>query len=113
MQNKVDYMQELGRTFKGKVSKHIEASMYGTGVSLGTKTATGVLVDGQTNEYSGDDCLTLDHLLLESSYTTSTNDEHSHTIETPDNFKINIGDRVLVALLGTSCVIIGRVTSNG
>lgn len=113
MQNKVDYMQELGRTFKGKVSKHIETSMYGTGVSLGTKTATGVLVDGQTNEYSGDDCLTLDHLLLESSYTTSMNDEHSHTIETPDNFKINTGDRVLVALLGTACVIIGRVTSNG
>jgi hypothetical protein len=113
MQNKVDYMQELGRTFKGKVSKHIEASMYGTGVVLGTKTASGVLIDGQTNEYIGEDCLILDNLLLENSYTTSINSDHSHTVTTPDNFKINTGDRVLVALLGTACVIIGRVTSNG
>ncbi|WP_238917263.1 hypothetical protein [Clostridium sp. YIM B02555] len=113
MQNKVDYMQELGRTFNNKVSKHIVTSMFGTGVALGTKTLSGVLVDGQTNEYIGEDCLILDQLLLESSYTTSTNNEHSHTIQTPDNFKINTGDRVLVALLGTACVIIGRVTSNG
>lgn len=113
MQNEVDYMQELGRTFNKKVSKHIEKNMFGTGMALGTKTATGVLVDGQTNEYIGEDCLILDHLLLESSYTTSTDNDHSHTVTTPDNFKINTDDRVLVALLGTACVIIGRVTNIG
>lgn len=113
MQNKVDYMQELGRTFKNKISKNIESNMYGTGMALGTKTANGVLVDGQTNEYIGEDCSILDHLLLESSYTTSTDNDHSHTVTTPDNFRINTGDRVLVALLGTACVIIGRVTNIG
>ena len=53
----------------------------------------------------------LDHLLLEEKYTTEMANEHKHDIITPDNFKIESGDRVLVALLGTACVIVVRVTN--
>lgn len=110
MPNK-DYMKELGRTVKNKMNKSISSSMYGTGIVLGTKTEKGVLVDGQTNEYIGEDCFILDHLLLEDKYITNTSNDHLHEIKAPENFRIYKGDRVLVALLGTNCVIVGRVTN--
>lgn len=111
MHNKIDHIKELGRDINKKMQKTVDSSMYGTGMALGTKTLTGVLVDGQKFEYSGSDCMILDHLLLEEKYTTEIANEHKHDIITPDNFKIESGDRVLVALLGNACVIVGRVTN--
>ena len=52
MDNKIDHVKELGRDINKKMKKTVDSSMYGTGMALGTKTSTGVLVDGQKFEYS-------------------------------------------------------------
>lgn len=85
--DKINQVGILANTIRNQTNKAIESAMYGTGLALGIKTTKGVLVDGQKNEFSGSDCMMIEHMTNE--YET--------------------GDRVLVALLDTTCVIIGKV----
>lgn len=107
---------EIARTVSGNTSKSIAAASYGTGIALATVTESGLLVDGIKQEYSKGDYLILDNLKNTESITTelaSGPESHSHTIKTPDNQKaIEVGNRVLVAVIGVNAVIVGRI-SNG
>lgn len=109
-------INDIARSVNNKVNNSINAAQYGTGLSLGTITETGLNVDSVKQEYTKGDYFILDNLKNPESITTeSANgpESHNHIIKTPDNQKpIKVGDRVLVAVMGVNAVIIGRV-SNG
>lgn len=104
---KIDQMNVLANTINQKTKAAIENAMYGTGIALGTKTANGVLVDGQKNEFTGSDCMIIEHIVhIYETKSTLGHESHSHTFDLND---IATGDRLLVAILNTTCVIIGKV----
>ena len=111
-----DIVNEIARQLNNNVNEAIGAAQYGTGISLGTVTETGLAVDSIKGEYQKGDYWILDNLKNAESITTesaSGPESHAHTIKTPSNQKpIKVGDRVLVAVMGVNAVIIGRV-SNG
>jgi hypothetical protein len=85
-----------------------------TGLTMGTITDTGLLLDNFKHEFS--DYMVLDYLKLEDSYNTESGGDpsHSHEIKTPGNIKkLKAGDRVLVSQFGADNVVVGRVVSNG
>ena len=109
-------INDIARSVNTNINRSINESQYGTGISLGTITETGLNVDSVKQEYTKGDYFILDNLKNPESITTesaSGPESHKHTIRTPDNQKpIKVGDRVLVAVIGVNAVIIGRV-SNG
>lgn len=101
-------MNELASTIKTHMNNVVSSVSFANGLSLGYKTANGVRVDGQRNEYSGSDCLILNQIT--NTYSTEEVQGHTHEFTLND---VSTGDRVLVALLGTTCVIIGKVNTLG
>lgn len=112
--NEGDVFNEIARAMHKNTHKAINGAIEGTGLTLGTITETGLLLDNFKHEFA--EYMVLDYLKLEDSYSTESagNPSHSHEIKTPENIKrIKAGDRVLVAQFGADNVIVGRVVSNG
>lgn len=113
--NEGDVFNEIARVFHSNTKNAIEGAMFGTGLALGTLTATGLKLDNFKHEFK--DYLVLDYLKLNDSYHTesaSCTVSHNHELKIPENIKkLKYGDRVLVAQFGADNVVIGRVVSNG
>ena len=106
-----DIVNEIARQLNNNVDEAIGAAQYGTGISLGTVTETGLAVDSIKGEYQKGDYWILDNLNNPEEITSEISNNHSHSIKLPANqSKIKPGDRVLVAVLGVNAVIIGRVS---
>ena len=101
----INNVNELASYIKKYMNRSIDVALFANGLSLGYKTANGASVDGQKNEYLGSDCLILNQII--NTYSTEDAEGHTHKFSLND---VSIGDRVLVALLGKTCVIIGKVT---
>lgn len=100
----INIVNDLASDIKKQMQRTVNSALFANGLSLGYKTANGVTVDGQKNEYSGSDCLILNQII--NTYSTEDAEGHTHKFSLND---VSIGDRVLVALLGKTCVIIGKV----
>lgn len=110
-----DVFNEIVRTVHMNTNNAINGAMFGTGLTLGVLTETGLLLDNFKYEFT--DYFVLDYLKLEDSYPTeptSCTVNHSHEFKTPDHIsKLKVGDRVLVAQFAANNVIVGRVVSHG
>ncbi|MDU4478630.1 hypothetical protein [Clostridium sp.] len=104
----INNVNELANTIKKHMKNAVNSASFANGLSLGYKTTNGVIVDGHKNEYCGSDCLILNQIT--NTYSTEESQGHTHKFSLND---ISTGDRVLVALLGTTCVIIGKVNLCG
>ncbi|MBS5934919.1 MAG: hypothetical protein KIC94_18810 [Clostridiales bacterium] len=104
----INNLNELATDIKKHMYRTVDNALFANGLSLGYKTANGATVDGQKNEYSGSDCLILNQII--NTYSTEESQGHTHKFSFND---VSAGDRVLVALLGTTCVIIGKVSACG
>lgn len=115
MSNNGDVFNEIARTVHSNANKAIEGAMFGTGLTLGILTPTGLKLDNFKHEFK--DYYVLDYLKLNDSYYTEAATctvSHRHEFKTPENIKkLKTGDRVLVAQFGADNVIVGRVVSNG
>ena len=103
-------VNELARAVHGNTHKTIKGAIEGTGLTRGTITETGLLLDGFKHEFK--DYEVLDYLKLEDIYNTESagDPSHSHEIKTPPNLtKLKVKDRVLVAQFGADNVVIGKV----
>lgn len=103
-------VNEIARAVHGNTNDAIKGAIEGTGLTRGTITETGLLLDGFKHEFK--DYEVLDYLKLEDSYTTESagDSSHIHKIKTPTNLtKLKVKDRVLVAQFGADNVVIGRV----
>ncbi|MBU5227861.1 hypothetical protein KQI36_14595 [Clostridium senegalense] len=110
MENNSNIFEEVARVFDSKTNKFVKDALYGTGLTLGTLTTTGLKLDNF--KYEINDYLILDYLNLNEEYSTESSGEHihNHRFKTPSNLKkLKVGDRVLVAQVGNECVIVGRV----
>lgn len=96
--------EEIARTVHTNTNKAINNALFGVGLTLGTYNGDSLKLDNFNQDIT--DFLMLD--LLKSGYETQEADGHTHQFNTP----IKPGDKVLVAEIGSDCVIIGRV-SNG
>jgi hypothetical protein len=109
-----DVFNDIKRIMDGNTNNSINAAMFGSGLSLGILTETGLLLDNFKYEFT--DYLVLDYLKLEDSYNTQVTSctvSHSHEFKTPDHIKkLKVGDRVLVAQFGADNVIVGRVVQH-
>ncbi|MCH4199284.1 MAG: hypothetical protein LKF87_03745 [Clostridium tyrobutyricum] len=110
MADLVSIIHGNSREIAGKVAGNTGFSM-----TLGTITATGLMIDNFRYEIT--DYMVLDYLTMNKEYFTDTNtageDSHSHKVKTPDELKpLNVGDRVVVATIGAQNIIIGRVKVN-
>lgn len=107
--NQFNIFDEVARTVKNKTHKSIAKSLVGIGLTLGTFNGNSVTLDNFDQEIT--DYLILDILNLEDSYSTEEANNHTHIFNMPEPLKsIKAGDRVLVAEIGSDCVIIGRVS---
>lgn len=107
-------VNELARAVQGNAHKAIKGAVEGTGITLGTITETGLLLDNFKHEFK--DYMVLDYLKLEDNYDTESagDPSHTHQIKVPPNLtKLKVKDRVLVAQFGADNVIIGRVVPHG
>lgn len=107
-----DVFNELARTMNKNTNSAIQGAIYGTGLTLGTITETGLLLDNFKHEFI--DYMVLDHLRLEDSYNTESTTctvSHKHEFKTPEPIKkIKVGERVLVAQFGAENIVIGRIS---
>ncbi|MER0286084.1 hypothetical protein ABRY17_19465, partial [Clostridioides difficile] len=90
--------------------------VFGMGCSLAEITTNGIKVNGYKDEIQ--DYLVLENLTLKEDYFTLSDEmlgteyRHKHKIETPKELKpLDIGDNVLVAIMGAEFVVIGRVVN--
>lgn len=88
----------------------------GLSMALGTIIETGLMLDNFKYEIT--DYMILDYLNMDKDYFAETDVaggeySHSHRVKTPDGLKpLNVGDRVLVAIIGVQNIVIGRVKPN-
>lgn len=109
MENNFNIFDEVVREMHNNTHKSISKSLFGVGLTLGTFYGDSLTLDNFNKPIT--DYLILDLLNLGSSYSTGQSDGHSHTFDMPEPLQsIKQGDRVLVALIGAECVIIGRVS---
>lgn len=107
--NQFNIFDEIARTVNDNTHKTITKSLFGVGLTLGTFNGDSLTLDNFNKPIT--DFLILDILNLSESYSTEQSDNHAHRINTPEPLKgITSGDRVLVAEIGSECVIIGRVS---
>lgn len=108
MENNFNIFDEIVRQMHSNTNKSIAKSLFGVGLTLGTFNGDSLALDNFNKSIT--DYLILDLLNLGSSYSTGQSDGHSHSFDIPGPLQsIKQGDRVLVALIGAECVIIGRV----
>ncbi|MZK53683.1 hypothetical protein [Clostridium beijerinckii] len=107
--NQFNIFDEIARTVNNNTHKSIAKSLVGIGLTLGTFNGDSLTLDNFDQEIT--DYLILDILNLGDSYSTEESNDHTHEFNTPEPLKsIKNGDRVLVAEIGSDCVIIGRVS---
>lgn len=107
-------VNEIVRAMHGNTNKAISGAIEGTGLTLGTITETGLLLDNFKYEFT--DYMVLDYLNLEDNYNTEAagDPSHTHQIKTPANLtRLKAGNMVLVAQFGADNVVIGRVVPRG
>lgn len=108
MENNFNIFDEVVRQMHSNTDKSIANSLFGVGLTLGTFNGDSLALDNFNKPIT--DYLILDLLNLGDSYSTEQSSGHSHNFNMPEPLKsIKQGDRVLVALIGAECVIIGRV----
>ena len=107
--NQFNIFDEIARTVNNNTHKSIKKALFGVGLTLGTFNGSSLKLDNFDQEVT--DYLILDLLNLASSYQTEKSNDHTHTFNMPEPLQsIKQGDRVLVAEIGSDCVIIGRVS---
>lgn len=105
-------INEVAREIKGHTDKTISNTISSLGFELGTMTSSGLKLDNF--KYEIKEYLMLDYLKMENEYNTEIAGEHphNHIFKIPKELKpISVGDRVLVALLGSEFVVVGRVVN--
>lgn len=100
------------RDMKEHTNKVVGKAISSVGLEFGTITSSGLELDDFKHEIK--DYMVLDYLKMDKDYFTQTNsageDSHSHKVITPDGLTtLKIGDRVLVAQVGSEFIVIGRV----
>ncbi|EGT4533425.1 TPA: hypothetical protein ACMVR8_003624 [Clostridioides difficile] len=106
----------VARILKEKMNKSVNDGVFGIGCELAEITANGLKINGYKDEIQ--DYLVLEKLTLKEDYFTFSDEalggeyRHKHKIETPQELKpLDIGDNVLVAIMGAEFVVIGRVVN--
>ncbi|HBF5318273.1 hypothetical protein QPD51_02800 [Clostridioides difficile] len=106
----------VARILKEKMNKSVNDGVFGIGCELAEITANGLKINGYKDEIQ--DYLVLENLTLKEDYFTFSDEalggeyRHKHKIETPQELKpLDIGDNVLVAIMGAEFVVIGRVVN--
>lgn len=108
----MEIFNEIAREIKSNTNKSVNKAISSVGLDLGTITSTGLKLDNF--KYEIQDYMMLDNLKMKNEYNTEIAGEHSHShsFKTPTELKqLATGDRVLVALLGSEFVIVGRVVN--
>ncbi|AWZ48383.1 hypothetical protein C3495_05925 [Clostridiaceae bacterium 14S0207] len=108
----METFNELAREIRGSTNKAVNEALSYIGLDLGTITSSGLKLDNF--KYEIQDYMILDYLKMGNEYNIEMAGEHphNHVLKTPKELKpISVGDRVLVALLGSEFVVVGRVVN--
>ncbi|RXM79572.1 hypothetical protein DP144_01835 [Clostridium tetani] len=103
---------EIAREIKGNTNRAVNEAVSYIGLDLGTITSTGLKLDNF--KYEIQDYMILDYLKMNNEYNAETAGKHlnNRIFKTPKELKpLTVGDRVLVALLGSEFVVVGRVVN--
>ena len=108
----METFNELAREIRVSTNKAVNKVVSYIGLNLGTITSSGLKLDNF--KYEIQDYMILDYLKMRNEYNVEMSGEypHNHVLKTPKELKpISVGDRVLVALLGSEFVVVGRVVN--
>lgn len=108
----MEIFNEIAREIKGNTNRAVNEAVSYIGLDLGTITSTGLKLDNF--KYEIQDYMMLDYLKMKNEYNAEIAGEHphNHIFKIPKELKpISVGDRVLVALLRSEFVVVGRVVN--